>query len=128
MRVSLCRAFVITCLLLVSLLAVAPPCPAAERASATLLVLGKPDCFNCRLMLPVLERLREEYQGRVVFSFVDVAANPEQARVFQLRKTPTLVFYDGQQQEVGRHAGYMERTELMGALDKVLAAGEGRGR
>lgn len=122
------RLLLLISMLLFTLVAAVPPSPAADRTSATLVVFGKPDCFNCRLMQPILERLREEYQGRVAFSFVDVAANPEQARVFQLRKTPTLVFYDGRQREVGRHAGFLARDGIVVMLEQVLAAGKGRGR
>lgn len=128
MRVLFYHSIICAGLMLVSMVAAASTCPAADRALPTLLVLGSPACFNCRLMQPGLERLRDEYRGRVVFSFIDVEADPEQARVFQLRKTPTLVFYDSRQLEVRRHAGFMERIEIVGALEQVLAAGKGHGQ
>jgi thioredoxin 1 len=54
-------------------------------------------CGPCRAIAPVIERLAEDYQGRVKVVKLDTDANPATAARFNIRSIPTiLLFKDGQ--------------------------------
>jgi thioredoxin 1 len=46
------------------------------------------NCSPCRAMTPIIDRLAEQHKGIVK---VDVRADPETSRAFNIRATPTLV-------------------------------------
>ena len=92
----------------------------AEKASITLLTLGSSQCVSCQLEGTILNRLRDDYSGKVVFSYIDVKANRGQARAFRLRKIPTLIFYDGQLHERYRHEGFLGREGIVKMLDQLI--------
>ncbi|MBO0237183.1 thioredoxin family protein, partial [Vibrio parahaemolyticus] len=48
----------------------------------------------CRMVAPVMERLAEEYAGRVKVAKVDVDAEPELAGRFGISSIPTIAFFE----------------------------------
>ena len=55
-------------------------------------------CRPCKMMLPILQQLSEEYDGRVYFGKVDVDSNPELAERFKIQSVPTLkLFLNGEE-------------------------------
>lgn len=55
---------------------------------------GADECVPCKEMAPVLKKLNEEWQGRVIVKFVDVWKTPELAEDFPVSVIPTQVFFD----------------------------------
>ena len=54
-------------------------------------------CAPCRVVAPVLERLADEFDDRLVIAKVDVDQAPALAERFNVRSVPTLaLFRDGQ--------------------------------
>jgi thioredoxin len=54
-------------------------------------------CGPCRAVAPVIERLAEDYRGRVKVVKLDTDANPATAARFGIRSIPTiLLFRNGQ--------------------------------
>ena len=57
-------------------------------------------CGACRSVEPALESLASRYKGRLRVATLDVDRNPEAARRYHIRGTPTLIlFRDGQAAE-----------------------------
>lgn len=53
-------------------------------------------CGPCRMLSPILDQLSEEHTDKMVLAKVDVDANAELARDFQVMSIPTVVtFKDG---------------------------------
>jgi len=49
-------------------------------------------CMPCRVLMPLVEQLAEEYDGRVKFYKVNIEHEPELASRFGVRGVPTLLF------------------------------------
>lgn len=78
-------------------------------------------CGPCRQVAPVLDRLAEEYAGRVRIVKVDADANPEAVTAAGVVSIPTLGFYvDGAL--VRSVIGARPRPAIAAEIDEVLAA------
>ena len=54
-------------------------------------------CMPCKMLAPVIDRLAEEYEGRVVVGKVDVDAEPELAGRYRVQSIPNVaIFRDGE--------------------------------
>ena len=77
-------------------------------------------CGPCHQIAPILERLAEEYDGKIKFVKVDTEENFETPSTYGILSLPTLlVFKEGQQIE--RITGARSKGDLMRYLDKALA-------
>jgi len=81
-----------------------------------LLDLGSHTCTPCRMMVPELEAVSEEYAGIVDVEFIDVNENPDSARSYGIRLIPTQIFFDSDGNELFRHEGYMSREDMTAKL------------
>ena len=52
-------------------------------------------CGPCRLIEPVIERLSQEYAGKVKFVKIDADANQELAMRFEVMSIPTVMLFKG---------------------------------
>lgn len=69
-------------------------------------------CAPCQALAPVLEEAAQSFGDRVKFAVVDVDANPEAARRFDVRSVPTLILLRGGEQ-VRKHFGMMPKSRLL---------------
>ncbi|HZU48215.1 MAG TPA: thioredoxin [Mycobacterium sp.] len=76
-------------------------------------------CGPCRMVAPVLEEIAAEKAGQLTVAKLDVDANPETARDFQVVSIPTLIlFKDGQ--PVKRIVGAKGKAALLRELSDVV--------
>ncbi|MCB2215278.1 MAG: thioredoxin family protein [Desulfobulbaceae bacterium] len=97
--------------------AVIPPVP--TPGLVTMLDLGATQCVPCKMMAPIIEELKVEYQGRASIIFIDVWQHREQARLFGIKGIPTQIFYDRDGNEVGRHVGFMDKESIVSVFKKL---------
>lgn len=57
---------------------------------------GADSCIPCKEMAPVLEKMNEEWQGKVIVKFVDVWKNPDAAANFPVQVIPTQFIFDAE--------------------------------
>jgi thioredoxin 1 len=50
-------------------------------------------CGPCKMMIPVLQQLRDQMKGSIRILKLDVDKNPTMANAFQVRGVPTLVLF-----------------------------------
>jgi thioredoxin 1 len=96
------------------------PMPADGRV--TLLDLGADKCVPCKMMAPILEELKDAYDGRADIVFIDVWKNPDQAKKYGIRAIPTQIFFDKKGKEVQRHTGFMDKKTIVENLSKLGVA------
>jgi thioredoxin 1 len=72
-------------------------------------------CGPCKMVAPVLEEIAAERAGQLTVAKLDVDANPETARDFQVVSIPTMIlFKDGQ--PVKRIVGAKGKAALLREL------------
>ena len=113
-----------------ALVTVAAPWPGSAAASqylsqvpvkgmVTMVDLGADQCVPCKMMAPILEKLKNAYEGKAAIIFIDVWKNTEEARRFGIRAIPRQIFYDGTGREIGRHVGFMSEKDIIDQLTRM---------
>lgn len=93
--------------------------PAAARTSVQpgplprFVDVGTTTCVPCRVMLGVMDELREKYPDSMVVQFVDIAVEPEEAARYQVRAIPSQVFYAPDGRELYRHVGVIRADDVV---------------
>jgi thioredoxin 1 len=80
-----------------------------------LLDFGAAWCGPCKVLSPIVDKLADEFQGKVRVGKLDIDDSPGVATKFGIRGVPTvLVFREGQ--EAGRHVGVTNKETLIKLL------------
>ena len=76
-------------------------------------------CGPCKMLAPTIEKLAEQYEGRVIVGKVDVDTEPELAQQFGIMSIPTVVLIqDGK--EVDRVVGFLPQSAFEAMIEKNL--------
>jgi thioredoxin 1 len=94
---------------------------APVEGMVTMLDLGAKKCIPCKMMAPIIEELKEEYDGKAAIVFIDVWQHPQEARKYRIQAIPTQIFYDESGGEVFRHVGFMDKKSIVRMLEKLIA-------
>lgn len=77
-------------------------------------------CGPCKMVAPTVAELAVEYEGRAKIGKVDVDAQPDLAKQYEISAVPALlIFKDGK--VVEQFVGVRSKSQLQAALDKVVA-------
>ena len=79
-----------------------------------------PWCGPCRMVAPVLEKLAQEYDGKMIVAKVNTDDNPEYAMRYGVQGIPTMLFIRNGQ-IVDRLVGAAPYPSIKARLDKVLS-------
>ncbi len=101
--------------------ALAAPPAVSVQGMVTVVDLGAKTCIPCKMMVPILAELEQEYKGRAAVVFIDVTKYTELATQLRIRAIPTQIFYDKKGREVSRHEGFLDKKTLSDTLNKLLA-------
>lgn len=75
-------------------------------------------CGPCRMLSPILEQIADE-QPEVLFTAVDVDANPQLSQTFHIRSIPTvLIFHRGE--VTGGFSGALPKPSVERALKEAI--------
>ena len=91
--------------------ATAPPTTTAKLPK--LLDLGATKCIPCKMMAPILEKLKTDYAGRLEVEFIDVWQNPGAGKQYKIELIPTQIFYSDSGKELFRHVGFYGREDIL---------------
>jgi len=76
-------------------------------------------CGPCKMISPMVDKLAEEYAGKVTFYKLDVDDAMQTALGFDVRSIPTLILFKNGE-EVDRIVGAPGREELVALLAQAL--------
>lgn len=85
----------------------------ASHGLPCLLDLGAGKCIPCKMMAPILDDLKDEYEGAIDVEFVDVWQHPELAREYGVKSIPTQIFLGGSGKELFRHVGFFAKEDIL---------------
>lgn len=68
-------------------------------------------CGPCRMIAPIIEKLAEKYDGKIVVGKCDVEENDELAAEFGIRNIPTILFFKNGE-VVDKMVGAQSETRL----------------
>lgn len=77
-------------------------------------------CGPCKIMAPIFDEIKGNYEGKVDFQKVDVEEDVAKAQQFGVRSIPTFVILKDDQ-EVDRKLGAMPKEVLTQWIDSNLA-------
>lgn len=76
-------------------------------------------CGPCKAISPLVSKLAEEYDGKLVVGKCDVEQNDDITMEFGVRNIPTLLFFkDGKL--VNKHVGAPNEKKMRELFDKLL--------
>lgn len=87
--------------------------PQLTKVLPRLVDLGAGKCIPCKMMAPILEELKSEYEGVLKVEFIDVWENPEAGKEYGIRLIPTQIFYDSTGRELFRHEGFFSKEDIL---------------
>lgn len=76
-------------------------------------------CGPCKMMLPIVEEISKEFEGKITVAKVDVDSNQNTAAKFGIRNIPTILFFKGGQ-VVDKQVGAVPKAALVDKINKLL--------
>jgi hypothetical protein len=65
------------------------------------------------MMAPILDELKINYTGKLDVQFIDVWADPEAGKSYNIKIIPTQIFYDAAGKELFRHEGFFSKEDIL---------------
>ncbi|MGM9838016.1 MAG: thioredoxin [Paludibacteraceae bacterium] len=78
-----------------------------------------PWCGPCKMMLPIVDELAGDYDGRVAVGKLNVDENPETCEAYGIMNIPTMLFFKNGEL-VNRHIGACRKADLQQLIDALL--------
>ena len=72
-------------------------------------------CGPCKALSPIVDKLADEYKGKVKVGKLDIDDSPGVASKFGIRSVPTVLVFKGGK-ESGRHVGVTNKETLLKLL------------
>ena len=76
-------------------------------------------CGPCKLMLPIVEEISKEFEGKITVAKVDVDSSQGTAAKFGIRNIPTILFFKGGS-VVDKQVGAVPKNSLVEKINKLL--------
>jgi len=86
-----------------------------------------PTCGPCRTLKPILDKVVDEFDGKIHFVEVDVEADPEIAENAMVTGTPTVQFFKDKE-IVTQLRGVKQKSEYRNVIEEHLPAGVSAGK
>jgi thioredoxin 1 len=77
-------------------------------------------CGPCRQLAPIIDRVADQFAGRVKVGKVDVDDNQDLAIKYQVMNIPRVLIFKGGDQPVRQMVGLQSERDIVNALNGVL--------
>lgn len=81
--------------------------------------LGADKCVACKAMVPVLEKLKKECEGRLKVEFIDVWKDNTAGKKYKINSIPTQIFFSPEGKELWRHVGFISVEDIYKELKSL---------
>lgn len=78
-----------------------------------------PWCGPCKMMLPIVEELAAEYEGKITVGKLNVDDNDETCSAYGIMNIPTILFFKNGEL-VNRIVGAMRKPDLQKLFEELL--------
>lgn len=78
-----------------------------------------PWCGPCKLMLPIVDELAAELEGKVLVGKLNVDENPDTCEEYGIMNIPTMLFFKNGEL-VNRHIGKCSKAEVEKLISELL--------
>lgn len=97
------------------------PEPAAKKPQRLprLLDLGMGMCIPCKMMVPILDSLKQEYAGKLIVEVIDLSHDQSPAEKYGIQSIPTQIIFDREGKEVFRHIGFWSKEDILAKLREL---------
>jgi thioredoxin 1 len=82
----------------------------------TLVEFGSKTCEPCKTMIPILQKIKNDYKDKLVVSSIDVYEDSTNTMKYNIRVTPTLIFFDSKGKVIYRCEGVLYENEIVEKL------------
>lgn len=89
------------------------------KGRVTMIDLGAKKCIPCKMMAPILVKLKKVYKETADIVFIDVWENNKPAKRFKIRSIPTQIFFNEKGDEVYRHVGFLDEKSIVEQMTKM---------
>lgn len=96
--------------------------PLRQVVVSTLMDFTADWCGPSRWLLPHLDQIAKEYQGKIKVVRIDIDANKAMAALYGVSAIPHLVFVRGEDKKRFESVGYMELDKLRAFVNNALTA------
>ncbi|MBW2524246.1 MAG: thioredoxin [Deltaproteobacteria bacterium] len=69
-------------------------------------------CGTCKMLSPIIEKLADDFSGKLKVGKVDVDAAPGVAAKYGIRSVPTVIVFEGGKKKA-QHTGLTKREKLL---------------
>jgi len=80
-----------------------------------------PWCGPCRQLTPIIDRIADQYAGKVTVGKVNVDENSDLAIKYDVTTIPRVLLFKGSDKPIQQIVGLTPEAELVKLLDKALA-------
>src|SRR5262249_34887169 len=81
-----------------------------------------PWCGPCRALTPIIEKLAEQYAGKVKVGKVNVDDNPDLATQYGVVNIPRVLIFKGSDKPVHTIVGLTSETDIVNKVKSVMSA------